>query len=617
MPILRKQLSHLLLLSIMLYSGQAFAVEPVADVRAVIDVSGSMKKNDPANLRSPALKLLVELMPEGAKSGVWTFGQYVNMNVKQGKVDANWKKIARAEAGKIHSRGLYTNIEDALRKASFGWNQPDAAEKRTLILLTDGVVDVSKDNQLNAASRQRITEELLPQLKNAGVKVHTVALSSEADHELLKQVSALTGGWYERVDNAAQLQKVFLRLFEKSAPVDTLPIKENTFSVDKHVKDMTLVLFHSKKDQSAKIISPDNKTISRSSHGSDVRWHQEQGYELVTIKKPQAGDWQLQTEQDPDNRVMVVTNLRLKVSTLPNSLMTGDELIINAHLTEDGKTISRQDFLNLVDFKLIQDQKGSEMLTESLHDSGELPDELKQDGIYSGLLSKSLTEGQHMLSIKINGPTFKREFRHLLQVYDSPASLEIKKDSNDQFQLVLMPHSDILQLSTVSAQVKLPDGKLETFTHEKTNQWIVIVPAEYRDKTVDITLIGTRMNDKPLKLEFQRLLSTSGESQVISLTEQAKQPVKEQVADVIKEEVKPEEKIAEASIEKQEEKPVAKTTEEVKEQSPEGEGFSWIFVLSMTLVINLLALVAGFFGYKYWKKRSSSTDAEEESEMVL
>jgi len=45
------------------------------DVRVLIDVSGSMKQNDPHKLRAPALRLLVGLLPEGSESGIWTFGQ--------------------------------------------------------------------------------------------------------------------------------------------------------------------------------------------------------------------------------------------------------------------------------------------------------------------------------------------------------------------------------------------------------------------------------------------------------------------------------------------------------------------------------------------------------------
>ncbi|MGD8526175.1 MAG: VWA domain-containing protein [Thioalkalispiraceae bacterium] len=604
-------LSFILLLAI---HGQAYALDPVPDVRTVIDVSGSMKNNDPANLRAPALKLLVELLPAGTRAGVWTFGQYVNMNVKHGEVDASWKEQARAEAASIHSRGLYTNIEDALRKASFGWRTPDPSAQRNLILLTDGVVDISEDEQVNAQSRQRIIEELLPRLKKARARVHTVALSKDADHELLKQISSLTGGWYERVDNAAQLQKVFLRLFEKSTPVDTLPIKANKFDVDKQVSDMTLVLFHSKEGHTAKIITPDNETISQAKHDQDVRWHQEQGYELVTIKKPLAGQWQLQTEADPDNRVMVVTNLRLKVATLPNSLLAGDELPIKAHLAEDGKKITRSDFLSLVDFNLIQDKRQGDTFTAELRDDGLPPDDLKQDGVYTTQLGNSLTPGQHMLSVQVGGPTFKREFRHLVQVYDTAAEFEIRPAGENDFNLVLTPRSDILQLSTVSAQVTLPDGKVSTFTQGENNEWLATVSAAYQGKDVTITLIGTRMDDKPLKLEFEEKLSLTDSKQAIAMSEQKQQVAEEQSGA----QQQAEQASSEQEADDKASKPAAgeKNSELEKQENDEDE-VNLVFIMSMTLVINVILIIAGFIAYKIWKKRSNARDTEEENEMVL
>ncbi|RLA17269.1 MAG: hypothetical protein DRQ56_09430, partial [Gammaproteobacteria bacterium] len=42
---------------------EAVVTKPSVDVRVLIDVSGSMKQNDPRNLRIPALKLLVNLLP--------------------------------------------------------------------------------------------------------------------------------------------------------------------------------------------------------------------------------------------------------------------------------------------------------------------------------------------------------------------------------------------------------------------------------------------------------------------------------------------------------------------------------------------------------------------------
>ena len=65
-----------------------------ADVRIIVDISGSMKTNDPDNLRRPAVRLLARMLPRQANAGVWTFGQYVNMLVPHGKVTDDWRGLS-------------------------------------------------------------------------------------------------------------------------------------------------------------------------------------------------------------------------------------------------------------------------------------------------------------------------------------------------------------------------------------------------------------------------------------------------------------------------------------------------------------------------------------------
>jgi len=150
-------------------------IKKITDLRVLVDISGSMKKTDPDNLRRPALQLLAGLIPQGSLAGIWNFGKQVNMTVKIGSVNDAWRELVRQQSKKINSVGLFTNIEGAMRNVSFDWKTPDPRYKRNLIILTDGHVDISKDEKLNKASRRRILKELLPRLEKAQVRIHTIA----------------------------------------------------------------------------------------------------------------------------------------------------------------------------------------------------------------------------------------------------------------------------------------------------------------------------------------------------------------------------------------------------------------------------------------------------------
>ena len=72
----------------------ASAVELKPDVRLLIDISGSMKDSDPLNLRAPAVELIVQMLPEGARAGIWIFGEGVSPLVDHGEVDKAWRDEA-------------------------------------------------------------------------------------------------------------------------------------------------------------------------------------------------------------------------------------------------------------------------------------------------------------------------------------------------------------------------------------------------------------------------------------------------------------------------------------------------------------------------------------------
>lgn len=570
--------------------------EAVSDVRVLIDVSGSMKQNDPKNLRAPALRLLVGLMPEGDRSGVWTFGQYVNMQVKLDKVDKAWKDKAMAEAGKIHSRGLYTNIEAAVEKATADWTQPDPAYKRHLILLTDGMVDVGKDSKLSEVSRRRLLQELLPRLESADVSIHTIALSKNADSELLSALSGATKGAFVEVDNAEALQRVFLKLFEKSVAADALPITDNKFSVDKHVSDFTVLVFLAKDSSATVLNSPTGQRWSQQSHPESVSWHHEEGYDLITVKSPEAGEWRLQAKLDPDNRVMIVTNLRLKLDKLPNTIMLGDEFDVRARLLEDGKTVDNANLLAKTTFELAKN-KGEEHIDNiALNDDGQSPDVLKGDGVYSAHINSLDKPGEFELVIAARSLTFQREMHHTLQVYDSPANFHITQEAPGKpFKISIQPHAGMIRPESISMQVKLPEGEPQTLKQVGDLEWQIEAPEKFARQHFTITMVGKRYNDRDIKMEFDQVLAVTEKPQSLSLL--AKMDEKKEVEHKAESAAAVEPAVAE---EKHEE-----NTEPTPNDAKEKKGFNWTLVIILVVVVNLVVILGGWLGYRIWKKRQS------------
>jgi len=388
-----------------------------ADVRVLIDISGSMRENDPQNLRRPALRMLAGLLQPGTRAGVWTFARWVNNLVPVAGVDTAWRRRTQALSEQIGSPGQFTNIEDVLERASRDWTVESPTPARHLLLLTDGMVDISKDPRENEASRVRILDSLLPRLKKVGAKVHTVALSERADHELLRRLAGETGGRYHQVARADELQRVFLRMFETVASPDALPLDDNRFVVDDSISEVTVLLFSKPGGAPVMLLSPSGEQFTDSDLPAGVAWFRDQGYELITIASPQKGQWTLQADSDPDNRVMIVTDLRLQTSEMPSHIAVGEQARIEAFLTNRGQLVDRPAFLRLLEvYASATTEQGG--VQQALNDSGADGDARAADGRYTLRYADNRARDSVELLIAVDSPTFTRERRLHLAVHE-------------------------------------------------------------------------------------------------------------------------------------------------------------------------------------------------------
>lgn len=407
-----------LALACLLMFCQAVRAAPAPEIRVLVDVSGSMKKTDPQNLRIPALKLLAELLPAGSKAGVWLFAEGVTPLLPVSKVDAGWKQRARQGASRIHSQGQFTDIEQALRAASKDWTTAAPPGVRHLVLLTDGKVDVAGNAAGSEASRQRVLGELLQRLADQQVRVHTIALSEDADRPLLQGLSAKTDGWSEITQAAEALQRAFLHIFEQAATPDALPLKDNRFTVDAGVKELTLLVFHGPGNPPITLTDPSGDALGAAKPREHVRWQSEAGYDLVTITAPAPGDWQFSGSKDPDNRALIVTDLSLAVADLPTTLLAGQRLALAATLEERGRAIEREDFLKLVEMDAgFAGEAGVGELVSLARST--------EPGKFDGHGGQGLGPGAYELTFRAHSATFQREKRLRLQVLDAPLSLAV------------------------------------------------------------------------------------------------------------------------------------------------------------------------------------------------
>jgi len=478
-----------------LHAANKPVAEPVTDLRILVDVSGSMKGNDPKNLRRDALRLLIGMLPSTSRVGIWSFGQYVNMQVKPGFATPQWKNNARKEANKIHSRGLYTNIEDTLTKSSWDWRRPDPKWDRHMILLTDGMVDISKSKSKNKISRNKILGKILSELKTANVKVHTIALSAQADHKLLRKLAKQSDGWYESVDSADKLQRLFLRLFEKTTKMDSLPLEGNYFDVDKNISDMTLLVFRSKSGVATKIKRSDGKSFDKTTAPKNIEWYQDKSFDIITVHKPRQGKWQIVADIDKDNRVKVVTNLKLKVAPLPTNIIKDEKVTVKASLLTKEKLLDDKELLDLVNVNLhSKNQKG---LTNQQQ---LLSTDIK--GRYKAVIDGVNEVGDVEVIVRVNAPTFKRESRHAIKVHENPVNLAVSATA-DGLIIKVTENPQLLQTGTLQLALSL-EGQPGAYyvLKDGAHSWKAVVDNVFAGKKITINASAVRIGNINFKSQL-------------------------------------------------------------------------------------------------------------------
>lgn len=469
-----------------------------SDIRIIIDVSGSMKQTDPKNLRVPSTKMLINLIPKGDKAGVWMFAEEVEVLTPHAKVSQEWKNNGTAGANSIHAKGLFTNIGKALESVIVGWDDTkDKDSKRSIILLTDGLVDVSKDPAENKKAREHIIQNIIPKLQAKNIKVFTIALSDHTDEVLLKKLAMDTDGFFRKAKEAQDLQRSFFKLFESAIKQDDLPIENGEFKVDKQVKELTIMVFHKKDAPPVSLKDPKDYIIHATKLPPNVRWHSEASYDLITVIAPTPGRWRLIDADDPDNRVFVLSDLKLSVSPLPQNVFLFEQIPYESALTNAGKIINKQNFLKAHPFSISQgfENEPKKHKKWNLKDNGLGYDKQKEDGVFEHKLSyNSQHVGRQEVSLTVRGQTLERRNKQIINVYTSPVDITDQHNPDyRQHDVFFKPKAKLVKPSSLALTALVTDGfgnseAITILPSDEAGVWVLNLPASSSDYHYNVVL---------------------------------------------------------------------------------------------------------------------------------
>ncbi len=384
----------------------------------VMDSSGSMKKTDPGQLRKPAAKLFISLLGNQDRLSVVSFSSqaWPITYLTQLETDTQLQQALRA-TDKISDKGMYTNIHSAIAKGIEFLKESDQLNHEPIIILmSDGQMDVGNAEK-SAQLRKQIFEDLLPQLIEHNIKIYSIAFTEASDQALLQEIAEATDGRYALAASDKVLHKVFSKIFEQTRQPDMLPLNENKFVVDSSIQEITIIANKDSESSQIYLQPPTGNKFNSSIKSEQIKWFVSTSFDMITIKKPDKGEWTILFSDD-DNRAYIVTDVKLRTRFEFNQQNDYPELIIKSWFEQNNEAQANPELLKKIELMLEIEHPDDIIESFPIEAANE-------EGVYI-IYFKPEMDGIYGASIIAESPTFQRQqifsFKNTMPAEPEPVS---------------------------------------------------------------------------------------------------------------------------------------------------------------------------------------------------
>ena len=206
------------------------------------------------------------------------------------------------------------------------------------------------------------------------------------------------------------------------APND-IPLLDNRFRLDPKTKEVTIALHHSTGQQDVVLIRPNGSKIFKKKHPDNVAWVSNETEDIITITDPMVGPWQAVAKLDGDNRISLITPVKLSIKNLPLKLYSRELITTTATLNENGTQLKDVSYLNgaKLSISLMGETRKKVYLYK---DNGKKYDQLPFDGQLTAHLFIDLVPGRYLLNIFTKNDIFIRAINKDAVVFATPVKIQ-------------------------------------------------------------------------------------------------------------------------------------------------------------------------------------------------
>jgi hypothetical protein len=413
------------------------------DVVLVIDSSGSMKDNDPEDIRISAAKLFVDLAEHNDRVAVVNMSdaehtEVVNPLTVLEPWPSESEMLDEEEGGRrglktklesLGSEGAYTYMGTSLKLAYEILDRTKPGRRQYVVMLTDGLPTGESETALEEAiaafERKRFW------------KIFPVALGEGADYEYLKnQVAGRTGGVAFKAETPAELIRIYTEIavmLRYNRYANWVTVQPNmlqtlgTIDPEQRITNMAFVIPKQHDDPFIDvIISPNDTNIVDPGVSGYVYHAEDPRYEcfgMYTEGVLLEGEWRarLQSDSPVEMAILVRSDYGIQLTAArpqeswdelsPRYAPLGKELFVQVGVRNAEVPMEEQgdDYYNLTRPQgSLQALLAPLVNMESpfwppivLRDDGLAEDLQKEDGIYAGLYQRVESPGNYVLRVQV------------------------------------------------------------------------------------------------------------------------------------------------------------------------------------------------------------------------
>jgi len=277
----------------------------------------------------------------------------------------------------------------------------------------------------------------------------------------------------------AQQMSAEIEYYAEDNVTNQIPYFDNRFRIDEQLDEVTLLFYRRSGTPPIILVRPDGSKLKVNNlPKGKVQWFDDLTFDMIKIKSPMIGPWQVIGDVLPKSKIMVVSEINLEVSPLPKIILQGETLKMSGRLFNGEMAIDNPSFNQVlvldVDFFSTNnsafDNFGAEPIKlTSFRDDGRDLDEHANDSLFTGEFLLDFAPGEWEPVYIVKMPMATRELRQtpiVVQKNPITISVETTQDENAVHVVTFAIDDDFVNADSILIQGKVtfPDKQVVPFS---------------------------------------------------------------------------------------------------------------------------------------------------------